>query len=113
VLILLGLFIPIYPVWLGWRKLNDGWKNFSRAGTLVIEFSDDAIVYETIYSSTRYSWYAFDRFLETPQLFLIFRSGQPVIIPKRAIREQQDVGALRAMLKNCASRPAPAFAVKV
>lgn len=112
-LILLGLFIPIYPAWGAWRKLDKGWQKFVLIGTLAAEFSDEALLYESIYSTTRYSWYAFDRFIETSRLFLIFRGEQPLIIPKRPLLEQQGVAAVRKMLERIASRPGPAFAVKI
>jgi hypothetical protein len=113
VLILLGLFIPIYPAFYSWRKLDAGWERFAEAGILVVEFSHESLLYETVHTSTRCSWYAFDRFMETSRLFLIFRQGQPVIVPKRALLEQQGVALLRSILEEYLSRRQPAFAVKV
>jgi hypothetical protein len=113
VLIVLGLFVPIYPVFYSWRKLDAGWERFAAAGMLVVEFTDQSLLYETVHTSTRCSWYAFDRFMETSHLFLIFRGEQPVIIPKRALLEQQGVALFRSILEEFVSRRQPAFAIKV
>jgi hypothetical protein len=45
-LLLVGLFMPIYP-WIRQRStLSDGWNNFSDAGPLTIEISGECILSE-------------------------------------------------------------------
>jgi hypothetical protein len=64
-------------------------------------------------SSSAYRWEAFQRVLETPNMFILFLSTLTfVLIPKRALPDGHGVDELRGMLRTMiAERPAPAFAV--
>lgn len=114
-LVLVGLFLPIYP-WLRQRSaVRDGWKNFSDPGPLTIDFSGECILSENQWGSARLTWYAFDGFTETPGLFLIHRrhSRQPLIVSKRALADPAQMAELRTLLETMLVRPAPAFPMKI
>ena len=112
-LIVCGLFVSTYP-WLRYKPaVAAGWKAYAqRVGPVVWEFSRECVRYETALSTSRYSWYAFDRLTETSRLFMLHRQDIPMLIPKRACADAAQQDEFRQLADQMLHRPEPAFPVQ-
>lgn len=112
-LVLLGLFLPIYPL-LGRRNvIDEGWKAYSTLGPVIWEFSVEGVHFESALSTAQYSWYAFKSFSETTRVFLLYRSPHmPHVISKRAFADAGQESEFRALLQTMLTRTEGAFPVK-
>ena len=111
-LVLLGLFLPIYPSLRYRRAVDDGWQTYSTLGPVVWEFSPEGVHFKSALINTYYSWYAFKSFSETPKVFLLYRGGTPAVISKRAFADARQEAEFRSLVKTMLTRPEAAFPVK-
>lgn len=114
-LLLLSLFILVYP-WLNVHNaFDEGWKAYqSWAGTVTWEFTDEAAVFQCDGVLIRYEWRAFMRFAETRHLFLLYRAkDHPLLISKRARPDASGLEALRTFLQRKVPGRALGFPVTI
>jgi hypothetical protein len=113
-LIALGLFVLLFLVWRGhsdFEKALAAVQDDLQPHTIVI--NDDGLRWSVSHGFAEYRWEAFDHFLETPQLLVLYISSTNTgpIIPKRALPDAQELAALRKLLTEKITRPPPAFPV--
>jgi hypothetical protein len=95
--VLLGLLAPRLAAWGIWKRRG--------AHRLIAEIDDAGMVWrvdETEGGRVRMTWDAFDRAYETPRLIVIHRglTNVGVMIPKRALADESQAAALRAILRR-------------
>ena len=80
--------------------LERTWSDYNRA--LVIEVIDHGVVIATQHERTTFRWSAFSRRLsgESAGLFVLFGNERVVVVPKRAIGDQQTVDLFRQIVRR-------------
>lgn len=111
-LVLFGVGLQVLP-WIGNRSSSDAaWERYrQRAEPVVWEFDLESASLQAPHVAARYRWAAFDRVEETSTLFVLYRAGQPTLIPKRAFADARQCDAFRALVAAAIVPPSYAFPV--
>ena len=105
-LVAFGLFVMIYPLLRRPEAADDGWAEYAAAGPQTWEVTEQSVMFETAFGVSRYGWHAFTRVAETPNLFLLYHGGTPMLVPKRAFPDPDQLAAFRLLLQATLVRPA-------
>lgn len=106
VLVALGLFVAVYPLLRRPDAAADGWAAYAATGPQAWDVTEQAVAHASAYGAGRCGWHAFARFAETPTLFLLYQGDAPLIVPKRAFPDADQLAAFRSLLRAKLSRPA-------
>jgi hypothetical protein len=100
----LGLFTLIYPTWSAYSAADRNWREASAKGLAqTLEADDGGIHVDGATLTVHYQWTAFDHFLETRSLFLIYqtRTSIALMVPRRALNDAGLLAAFRQLLERC------------
>lgn len=112
-LMLFALYTGLYPLLRKRSPSGQIAKAVGAAGTIGWEISDERLSFRTDFSHGSYSWYAFDRLVETRNLFLLVRKfGGINYVPKRAFADAGQIEAFRGLAQERLAPPTGAFPVR-
>ena len=112
-LMLFALYTGLYPLLRRQSSGNQVAKAVGTAGTIKWEINTERLSFTTDLSHGSYSWYAFDRLIETRNLFVLVRKfGGAHLIPKRAFADTGQIDAFRGLAQERLSPPTGAFPVQ-
>jgi hypothetical protein len=97
----------------GHRAMQLAWALYSQMlGVLTWEFDADGARLSTPVSSSAYRWEAFQRLADSKGLFILYhRTGNAVILPKRAFRGEAEQQAFRRLVRARVAPPVGDFPV--
>jgi hypothetical protein len=112
-LMAISLYYLLYPYVVSDSAHRTAWAEFSRSmQPLTVEASKEGIRTTTPLEQGEYRWEAFDRYLETRNLFVLCRNPRSALtIPKRAFSTNEQLRQFRDLLTAKLDRPRGAFPV--
>lgn len=100
--ILCGIYFVSAPTFLYRRRMEKKWKSEpSISEPLVVTITEDEIIVKSPYEEGITKWKAFTHYIETKNLFLIFRQQNVFnVVPKRAFENQDMENKFRNLLQK-------------